>query len=1416
MAEQNNILGEVLIDNEDVMNFRNTYGDKASERLAATIVGYQKEKLPESLRDDDSYLSLGALMDGTAGYLDNLPAFKGLTPENRALSTRGVNQLLSNMEPLNFMEEVGRAVFRSVPATTAFVGTAGPAGRFIIPKTTAAGASIGSMVGALGGPAAPATVPLGAATGAAIGAGVGAIATLAASLGFGMVAYNAAEKLEEIGLDPRDVVDPSQRKYQVGAETAGDFIGGLGLPFQVGKKRMVAIADETVDYIKKDPVLKNLNRIDEMVGKINAEAYKNPVSTVAIELAGAGGSSVGATAAEDAAAGSGAARLVGEGVGGMAGPIALMKVLQKAVPAFTSGASKLGDKRKNKAFKKINEVFSKYGTADEYDLLIAELQSEENARLLKEFFPSVKFTAAQVGDNDVLRGIEAGMSSQGQELEEGRKIAQAQGDKTLLAYLSLLSGSGDQRLINIAADARVLQFQNNLENNLESKIRPLLQAQEKLQGKTGGAAVKSREEISEKIYNVIQEVYEEWGKVEKRAYDAVPDFIAFNVNKSEGFGDDFKVLPYDPNRPDPIISTRDPRYTEAGGDVLPKSTTDDLFGDPNRLKVEEPIDRAAAKKTTPVFLDTFGEILYEGAPTNKKFKEAAPYLFEIVEDVKRRTGLIPDNLTLEDVLIENSLEKDFLARYKNLKGSSKNEVLEREEFLQAVLQRNINFEDVPTQGGGFYKGEAVVTPGYNNLREEAGTPLEVINREIKKYTNVEVEPKFDKKGIPIPPKKRYDPSYLATLERAKELIKVRNSRAAKLGKNKVEKYSNLEPVNFNLLKEYRSQLLTLARELAPTKPDFARRVGVVAESILNDMDNAIAVKSTLPEATKLAYRTARDLTKTKNDVFKRTFANKIVSSDKTGKSLSDPLTLMRLITSPREDITLSRTRQIRDLAKTADQKGVSLNVGSEEGGTGKTVFTTVDSLYEGYLRNLKQFAGKKVYDPKTGKDKLIIDDVKLSEWKENNKDLLDLYPAARQDLEDVISAQRALEFAEARKKDSLKTLKQQKYLQGLTDGINPQIILGEALRSKNPKRELEKLFALRSKGVLKDNYAKGFDSKIPVKFEDDATIALKKSRADKIRKAGGTQKDIKEAFKKTIIEYVLRESGMEAGKGQFNPVLLNQALNGPLSKGSKVSLLDVAADYGIFTVPEASRLKFMTEQMRKVYSANIFDTRMGNNLAEKGQLNVGTDFYAAIIGSAAGTRAYKAVGGTGAGTITAAGKGSSAMRNLISKLPAAAKNLLVENVLLDPETTAQLLLRPKSNKPADVEAWYRTLTKTIGKKLFIERPLEMTPAFSREGSEEIDKEMEALRQRFENINFGREAYAAEPPNTTSSVNSPRASNIQPNPVRQVATGPVTSPTTNPTAVGIQGTITPESAQRFAQVFGANDSVLTMGIGGLVR
>ncbi len=288
---------------------------------------------------------------------------------------------------------------------------------------------------------------------------------------------------------------------------------------------------------------------------------------------------------------------------------------------------------------------------------------------------------------------------------------------------------------------------------------------------------------------------------------------------------------------------------------------------------------------------------------------------------------------------------------------------------------------------------------------------------------------------------------------------------------------------------------------------------------------------------------------------------------------------------------------------------------------------------------------------------------------------------------------------------------------------------------------------------------------------------------------------------------------MEAGKGQFNPVILNQALNGPLSKGSKVSLLDVAADYGIFTVPEASRLKFMAKQMNKVYLANNFETRMGDNLAEKGELGIGTDFYAAILGSAAGTRAYKAVGGTGAGTITAAGKGSSAMRNLISKLPAAAKNLLVENVLLDPELTAHLLLKPKSNKPADVEAWYRTLTKTIGKKLFIERPLEMTPAFSREGSEEIDKEMEDLRQRFENINFGREAYAVQP-NTTSSVIPPELVISDPNLGVQVATGKVTSPPASSPEVGIKGSITPESAQRFAQVF-PNDTVF-MGIGGLVR
>jgi len=110
---------------------------------------------------------------------------------------------------------------------------------------------------------------------------------------------------------------------------------------------------------------------------------------------------------------------------------------------------------------------------------------------------------------------------------------------------------------------------------------------------------------------------------------------------------------------------------------------------------------------------------------------------------------------------------------------------------------------------------------------------------------------------------------------------------------------------------------------------------------------------------------------------------------------------------------------------------------------------------------------------------------------------------------------------------------------------------------------------------------------------------------------------------------------------------------------------------------------------------------------------------------------------------------------------------------------------------------------------------------------ESEKTAELIKNTISSF-FAPPAYAAEysdssgtpvgdpQPNTTNSVNSPRVSNIRPNPVRQVATGPVTSPTTNPTAVGIQGSITPESAQRFAQVFGANDPVLTMGIGGLVR
>ena len=1425
----------VEVTEEEVTNFRKSY-DNPSEELAKTVARNARWQMNLPSGKNNDFLSYKSLRDGTASILDQYPNYQDLSVEERKLSDNDILALLTNIEDPNYWASFAKAGTKSALATGVTLATAQAAGPPIISATTAGGTYLGGAAGSI--------VPFaGTAVGAGIGGATGALLGMGITGGISLAAGAGTYFMVGEGLDavtPEDpVVNPNIQSNVIMVETLGDFMGGAYTPYMIGKGKKLEnhFTKKYGDFfLKKDmPVSgaeKVLSSTDKILSEIGDQARKRPLFTGFTEILSAGGASFLAREADQYSPDSVGLRLMGELVGSSLTPIVAMKVIgQKGKGALQSGVNFAGTRMQRKSFEKINKIFSDYSTTQDYDALINNLKIND----LDKYFPSfvegestggIPFTAAQVGDNPILSKIEARVANKYPELGAKRTKNYNQALEVFKEYTNFLKSTGNDQLIEDIAKAKSLIFEDELFLEMRAALSVLDEADKKLSGGKKGSPT-TREELSEKMYAIIKDTYKKWGAKEKEAYGLIPNFSS---------------------------------------------------------KSKKPFS----------FLATLADNL----PKQGKYRNA------LIDDLKNETPL---------------------------------------------------------------------------LFKIAG----------------EVQEEFEKTGF-------YNFDYETMID-------------------------------------YRSALLSLSRKLGAESPESARIVSKVADSILDDIDSSVK-NSTLTAAEKNYYDDARSLTRAKKDVFDRSIGRNVVKKNRLGGIVSDPLTFLSILGSNRTDITLNNTRKLQELGRRADKNGIVI-------GDGTDVFTSINDVTEGYLRNLRKFASVEKYDSATGTTKTVINDDLLQRWKKENSDLIELFPAFSDDLDNAVSAQRAIEYMEKDQGRRRKQFDQVSYLSGLLKGKSPQAVFGKILNSKekDAPKELRKFFELANADKLPTiPNRSGFDSKFPVRESSD-NINKRLEALERLKKEGGGSSNIKEAMRATIIEYAFRASGGEANA--FNPTAFKKFMYGPLS-GRKESLMDIADEFGIFNKADSERLKLMSLQMDKAYRANNVKINSGINPEADGGLDPVTDFYSAVFGSAMGTKLFNAVGGTGPGTIVAAGKGSGTIRYLLGKLPSEQKNRMIQNVLMDPEMTALMLLKPKTDvqKVAWTKAMYETM---LG--LATDKGRQMTPSVLREISEspEVERELkkiikqtnsptennkkisEALveqeknpevkdvsltvpdtagrglnrlaelgvdqtdlnrtiwgeskfktdavnksgayglfqlmpdprkrlgvsKDQLENMNadqqlslfadylkmnnykagdrlgiylaapsysnkpenfevykystspksayqqnpgwrgkdgkitvgsindyyakplpnnvrpeyiydksenmmvyndisnaeifkfvkdlvlstanaseysnsggtpveapqaYAPQAYAlndisnAVQPNTTSSVNSPRASNIRPNPVRQVATGPVTSPTTNPTAVGIQGSITPESAQRFAQVFGANDPVLTMGIGGLVR
>lgn len=639
--------------------------------------------------------------------------------------------------------------------------------------------------------------------------------------------------------------------------------------------------------------------------------------------------------------------------------------------------------------------------------------------------------------------------------------------------------------------------------------------------------------------------------------------------------------------------------------------------------------------------------------------------------------------------------------------------------------------------------------------------------------------------------------------------------------SKASKYMSVKdarkeyPLMADKLVRLRSQLLTKARNLRagasiPKNAALAKITDNVTEAILKDLD--------LGEAgERAAYDLARNFSRAKFDVFARTFLNKVKSKARTGKLTMHASDLVDSVFRGSQSSQINNIEALESAAEFLIKEGVI-----EEKDFAK--YTTTDLVNEAFRTRLKPFFSEVDLQIK-GLDRpekiIAVKDRLFNSFKNKNSDLLEKFgnTSVYSNMDDVITAEK---FVRNINNDPINS---PSITAGMVDKavLNNQPEIAEALLGRLGLQEIQKenptkalILAMNSKrpvAAIKSllyeiDKATPKGKKLKITQKDDITGETTSVEVG--------NKELRKAFTSSIFQAAMETSDSMNGKNIDKLIgFLKRNIPG-LDKNTDYSLLDLMVDQKLIK----PKHKVTVEQALKAF--NEADTAYKTNdyqdllFSEPSATKMlGLRLAGATAGTMAQQKLKQAISklfgfnfGMSGGFI-AEQAGSQFLRNLLVDGPSTVGNRRLAMLFSDAEALAAFGKALKDSKPAENLGILQKAKKYImyippfgvADQLPRSAPIPTTRYLERDLNDSSDIEIQ-----FNEIQ----------PNTTSSVNSPRASNIRPNPVRQVATGPVTSPTTNPTAVGIQGSITPESAQRFAQVFGANDSVLTMGIGGLVR
>ena len=416
---------------------------------------------------------------------------------------------------------------------------------------------------------------------------------------------------------------------------------------------------------------------------------------------------------------------------------------------------------------------------------------------------------------------------------------------------------------------------------------------------------------------------------------------------------------------------------------------------------------------------------------------------------------------------------------------------------------------------------------------------------------------------------------------------------------------------------FRGRMLALARQAGGQgSTNDARIYGELAEAALDDLDR-MAAHPAFGAFGKVAdgYNEARTFSREFNDVFTRTFTGKALASDTKGASRIPPELMLKRALATGEEAGALRFKELEEATRFLPARSLG----------GPEAADNVETMLDAQQRVLRLAAAEAI-DQNTGQ----VSPTRLAKIIYDNGELLDRFPAAKNDLVSALTAQNKLDDID-------------RIAKGISRVADQQAAFARVAKFEN------------ASDAVKSAIAPG--AKAPLEEMDNMV---------KVAQRGGP--DAVEGLRAAIWEHSIRSA--TGPDGAIDMARIGQELFKPIRPGQP-SLMDIMTNSGAMT-PEARTQTeiLLTEAIKIVEVMGARPTTEAMESLSGGLADLVIRITGARFGSALGA------GGGSGNSLIAAAAGVKAAKNVFNNVPwAKTMDLLVE-AGRDPLFMAMLLEKP--------------------------------------------------------------------------------------------------------------------------------------------